>query len=131
VYVKGHVSNSVYARYRRKQRAERRAIGMCAYCGILPSSYGPVCIRCKLYGWKNVKKLGYWKGITPREYFRMLVKQDFKCQICRKETLLRMDHNHSTGIVRGLLCNSCNVGIGYFYENIEYMLNAVKYLRRN
>ena len=42
-----------------------------------------------------------------------------------------VDHNHVTGTVRGLLCNMCNIGIGMFRDNVNFMYKAIKYLEDN
>lgn len=50
------------------------------------------------------------------------------CQICFGEGIICYDHNHATGEFRGWLCRSCNVGLGYFRDNAEYLASAIKYL---
>ncbi len=61
-------------------------------------------------------------GITPEQFFDLLVAQDGKCAICggapKRGRNLSVDHDHSTGVVRGLLCVSCNTGVGYFERPI-------------
>jgi hypothetical protein len=53
------------------------------------------------------------------------------CEICGvKSDYLTVDHNHSTGEIRGILCKKCNTGIGLFCENIESIKNAIKYLKK-
>lgn len=53
-------------------------------------------------------------GITIDDYQSMLISQDNKCGICRKElTKPVIDHCHETGKVRGILCQSCNVKISF------------------
>ena len=42
-----------------------------------------------------------------------------------------MDHCHKTKKIRGLLCHTCNSGLGMFKDNIEYLKNAIKYLEVN
>lgn len=60
----------------------------------------------------------------------------FSCPICNKTTIVGiskivLDHNHSTGEVRGWLCESCNTGIGRFDDNTDIIKNAIKWLERN
>ena len=57
-----------------------------------------------------------------------------KCSIC--ETYVEgqnqhVDHCHKTGKVRGILCNNCNRGIGYFNEDIERIKQSIKYLNKH
>ena len=44
---------------------------------------------------------------------------------------LVVDHCHKTGKIRGLICDSCNVGLGRFKDNIDNLKNAIKYLEKN
>ena len=74
-------------------------------------------------------------GITLAEYDAMLEKQDYKCAICGNEDevegrRLAIDHCHSQGHVRGLLCGKCNRGLGLFYDKPELLQNAINYLAR-
>ena len=41
-----------------------------------------------------------------------------------------VDHNHSTGEVRGLLCNSCNKAIGHAFDDISILQNSISYLNK-
>lgn len=79
-------------------------------------------------------------GLTLEEYDKMFNLQHGLCAICGKqeESLnrwtktplnLAVDHNHETGEIRGLLCSSCNVGLGYFKDSIENLQRAIKYLK--
>ncbi len=43
---------------------------------------------------------------------------------------LAQDHDHLTGMIRGQLCNQCNIGLGCFKDNIEVLSNAIKYLKQ-
>jgi hypothetical protein len=63
----------------------------------------------------------------------MLVMQDSKCAICARHIdelpkTLDVDHCHTTGKVRGLLCGKCNMGIGYFQDNTKTINKALAYL---
>lgn len=86
---------------------------------------------------KSIRKIYLRKkfGITTEQYEEMVVKQNFTCLICKKhqselEKSLSIDHCHKTGIIRGLLCNACNRGIGNLGDDLETLKNAVKYLEK-
>jgi Recombination endonuclease VII len=80
---------------------------------------------------KNMAKY----GLTVDQYNAMAEAQGGVCYICRKpetvRTRLSVDHCHATGKVRGLLCLSCNNGLGWFQDDIGRMLAAVEYLKRH
>ena len=71
-------------------------------------------------------------GITQEDYDALLDIQEGGCKICGwtppKEKSLCVDHCHDTGEVRGLLCNHCNSGLGYFRDNQEVLFSAIAYL---
>ena len=72
-------------------------------------------------------------GITLQDYDTMLAKQNYSCAICGKNESeqkhrLSVDHNHTTGEIRGLLCVNCNHGIGKLGDSIDMLQKAIKYL---
>ena len=72
-------------------------------------------------------------GITLNQYYTMIDNQKGCCAICNqsetsKNKSLAVDHDHKTGKVRGLLCSRCNIGIGNFKDNSDYLINAIGYL---
>lgn len=72
-------------------------------------------------------------GISIEKYNHMFLSQDGCCKICNKHQQelskrLAVDHNHSTGEVRGLLCLKCNLAIGYLNEDVQSALNLIQYL---
>jgi len=82
-------------------------------------------------------------GITRDQYDAMLQEQDNSCAICGsspdsqptygktgKRFELHVDHCHDTGRVRGLLCNSCNSGLGRFKDDPVRLFNAIEYLNK-
>jgi hypothetical protein len=74
-------------------------------------------------------------GITLAEYNAMLEAQDYKCAICGNEDevegrRLAIDHCHTTGKIRGLLCGKCNRGLGLFYDNTNNLAKAIEYLNK-
>lgn len=69
-------------------------------------------------------------GITSIEYDQMYLKQKGLCLVCELPEKLYVDHCHNTKKVRGLLCNSCNLGLGHLKDNIDNLKRAIKYLRK-
>jgi hypothetical protein len=70
-------------------------------------------------------------GITERDYNRMHEAQDGRCAICRRAKKLHVDHHHGSGKVRGLLCNTCNMGLGSFQDDVSLLAVASTYLQEN
>jgi len=71
-------------------------------------------------------------GITAEDYAQMLHEQGGVCAICRgadsRGRRLAVDHNHITGVVRALLCDTCNRGIGLLGDSSERLHAAARYL---
>ncbi len=75
-------------------------------------------------------------NIDTEEYNKILIRQNNSCAICGIDIKdltgfikhLAVDHNHITGEVRGLLCNHCNRGLGFFKDDYSLLLKASKYL---
>jgi Recombination endonuclease VII. len=75
-------------------------------------------------------------NLTFKEYTNMLVTQDFCCAICKTRITnipkpLFVDHDHKTGKVRGLLCCSCNSGLGLFKDSRYMLHSAIRYLEQH
>lgn len=75
---------------------------------------------------KSKLKLKY--GITLEEFEMMKSRQNDVCAICQKSRPLTVDHCHTTGKVRMLLCNSCNRGLGCFDDDPVLVLKAAHVL---
>ncbi len=86
-----------------------------------------------------------WKyGITQEDFASILEAQDEKCAVCRtpetdvirpgvtrsgkKNRGLVVDHDHTTKVVRGLLCDRCNRAIGLLREDVEVLRRAAEYV---
>lgn len=77
-------------------------------------------------------------GLTQDEYEALLAMQGGLCAICRHPETARhqsgqvrslaVDHDHATGLVRGLLCTNCNHGLGKFKDDPELLRQAITYL---
>ena len=77
-------------------------------------------------------------GLREEDYFKMYKEQNGCCLICKlpedKEKhygKFVVDHDHSTGKVRGLLCNHCNVLLGHAKEDVRILENAIEYIKEN
>jgi len=71
-------------------------------------------------------------GIGLEDYEELKTRQHGKCGICKAEgRVLYVDHCHSTNVIRGLLCNGCNTGIGMLQDSIKVLKRAVKYLEKH
>jgi hypothetical protein len=58
----------------------------------------------------------------------------FECDICRKKMAfnkVRVDHCHNSMIVRGHLCQNCNIGLGYFKDSTKLMRRAAEYIEQH
>jgi hypothetical protein len=70
-------------------------------------------------------------GISESQAVELLQGQSGRCAICEREGTLGslcIDHDHETGIIRGILCKSCNRALGQFGDNLERVRRAVCYL---
>ncbi len=72
-------------------------------------------------------------NLTLEQFDQMLKSQNNQCLIC--EEILKptshgrhIDHCHTTGKVRGILCQRCNTGIGKFEENVNLLKKAIAYI---
>lgn len=84
-----------------------------------------------IYNREKVFKEKY--NLSIEEYDKLLLEQNYKCAICRTpqsdlKRSLAVDHCHKTGKVRGLLCTSCNIGLGNFKDNVSNVEDALFYL---
>jgi hypothetical protein len=76
-------------------------------------------------------------GFGEAEYGRLLAAHDGVCAICSQPPTkgrgnrLHVDHDHGTGAIRGLLCTTCNTGLGNLNDDIDLLLKAVAYLARH
>ena len=85
----------------------------------------------KKYWWNRQKKVF---GVDEQTYNKMLFNQNNCCAICGRNIIeigktLHIDHDHKTGLIRGLLCYNCNAGLGNFKDLVESLKNAITYLK--
>lgn len=80
---------------------------------------------CREYA-RNRRLLTY--GLTQETYDELRTAQLDACAICRQRVSLHIDHDHVTGAVRGLLCSTCNTGLGMFRDDPVALRRAALYL---
>ena len=96
-------------------------------------------------------KLKTQYGLTEAVYSAMFNRQCGRCAICAEKIvsrldpsrrtytghggptneIARVDHCHSTNVVRGLLCSNCNIGLGKFRDSETFLSSAIRYLRES
>lgn len=74
-------------------------------------------------------------GILAEDFYTLLRDQEGGCAICGTEECssgkrMAVDHCHTTGKVRGILCGNCNKGLGCFLDSPDILVKAIKYLTR-
>lgn len=84
----------------------------------------------KLKGYKLKAKF----GMNINQYNELFKKQNGCCLICKKHQIslskaLAVDHCHQSNKIRGLLCSSCNIGIGHLQDNVKVLQAAIDYLQ--
>ena len=128
-----------YADRRPGRHGDRRPIAKCKTCHMLAADdwnqRNPERKDAAQKRWKKKTKRKYKArlyGLTEVELAAMEAAQQGICLICGEfaEAGLRVDHDHATGAVRGLLCNACNLGLGAFRDNPLRLLRAARYLRK-
>lgn len=87
--------------------------------------------RKRRASWKRVGRY----GLTEVQFEEMLESQENSCLLCgilfdsgSRSSSLVVDHDHATGKMRGLICWSCNIGLGAFKDDIKILEKAIKYL---
>lgn len=100
--------------YPRKKRGGYMAA--CILCGIIQKSV----IQCE----KRIY------GLNLESWDEMVLNRGGMCDICGKDAKLCVDHDHNTGEIRGLLCPTCNSGIGFLKDSSAVAQLASEYLKR-
>lgn len=80
--------------------------------------------------WRDKHRIEKY-GLTGDQYESLLALQGSKCAICKDDFVVtpHIDHCHSTGKVRGLLCSTCNTALGKFKDDVEVLTSAITYLQ--
>lgn len=124
----------------RKMRGALTVTRACGYCSAEFASPDDRQFYCSDECTKAAKSLreAYRRyGITMAQYRALLLSQGGVCAICRqpertaRNRLLTIDHDHTSGHVRGLLCSQCNRAIGLLGDSPEIIEAAASYVRKN
>jgi len=84
----------------------------------------------KIYERNNKLKAKY--GLSAQDWDDIYDSQLGRCAICLiplVESRPHVDHDHISGKVRGILCHTCNPGLGYFKDDVEILQRAINYLK--
>lgn len=103
---------------------ETKPITEFSRCKDTIDSYLCQCNRCRK---STILKCSY--GITVDDYDKLFELQDGKCKICKRSEKLHVDHCHTSGKIRSLLCKECNQALGLFREEIQSLQAAIDYLQ--
>lgn len=96
--------------------------------------YRADCKQCS-----QARHKAYVRGLSVKEREDFLASRDFRCEVCgmsRDASLrilkkdLSIDHCHITNVNKGVLCNVCNMGSGYFRDDSDLAFKLFKYLER-
>ena len=83
---------------------------------------------------RKSKRLKYKYDVNLNNIKDLAKSQNYCCDICKKEKDLVVDHDHSKNenedSFRGLICSSCNLLIGFAYDNVEILQAAINYLNK-
>lgn len=89
-----------------------------------------ICKEC----YKQQKRPFRVYGMTNKQYDDLLIKQNYSCAICHtpfnKKNRLCVDHCHTTGDYRGILCLSCNTMLGVAKDSVVTLYSAINYLSK-
>lgn len=84
---------------------------------------------------KKDRQLRRAYGITIEQYNKLLVEQGGVCAICKRECptgrALAVDHNHVSGLIRGLLCANHNRMLGYASDSVDLLEKSIEYLKKH
>jgi hypothetical protein len=108
------------------RRKARQAAGMCINGCDARTVNKSFCAECNLK--HNGKSKGYTLTLAEKELLE--TAQQKRCAICINDADLNVDHCHTSGRVRGLLCMTCNLLLGYANDDPKVLESAIAYLKR-
>lgn len=121
----------------RKTHRPGKPVSQCTACKVAYNKAYRAENKERVLDIERKSRLKATYGITPTQYESLLKQQGGKCAICAakkpggRTKMFFIDHCHTNGNVRGLLCMRCNTGLGLFLDNPKFLLNAISYLKEN
>lgn len=126
--VEKHVSN-FYVKRKKPNITYRSDCKLCYGIKSAKHFMKPEISEARKRAYRKYKRFNLY-GITEEVYKDMVEEQDSRCLICKVvNTNLYIDHCHTSGLVRGLLCSTCNSGLGMYKDDISLLESAIGYLR--
>jgi len=121
------------ANWSRCHRVGSRRQFICSLCATKSSAEWKKANRAALRAkdradYRNKSRRFDIYGMTPADYATLLAKQDGRCAVCQDREPTDIDHCHSTGKVRGLLCRACNLALGMLKDDTRLFRRAIAYL---
>jgi len=119
----------------RKTHRPGKPVSQCTECKVALNKKRRLEDRENVLAIERRSKLKVTYGLTVKQYEDMLAAQNNACAICfskkpgGRTKMFFIDHCHTTGKVRGLLCMRCNTGLGLFLDNPKFLSNAISYLK--
>lgn len=110
----------------RNRSARDGLVGYCKPCHKAKTR----ATRQRLYGGSREYHLRRRYGIGEADFVAMLEQQGGLCAACRVDKPVHVDHDHKTGLVRGLLCYLCNQALGNVRDDSERLQGLIDYLER-
>lgn len=120
------VLKSISNEYHRSKKSNDGRASWCKKC----ANTTPRTRKKRVYSAENKRR---WQlktryNLTPEDLDVMLSKQSKCCAICLTDLdKFHVDHCHSTGVVRGLLCHKCNIRLGG-WDDLDWREKALRYL---
>lgn len=109
--------------------------GLCSWCKDCSATERRRDYRNRPEAFKKHNRQSTLKqyGLTEDQFDDLLLHQQNKCRICDVIFIKtpHVDHCHTTGRVRALLCAQCNTGLGLFKNSVEIFLKAIIYIQQN